>query len=57
MGSVDTIAIDIHCHMLVPQARELVALYFKPALDEFLRWGGERSSAYNDTAFAELDPS
>jgi aminocarboxymuconate-semialdehyde decarboxylase len=56
MSAADRIAIDIHCHMLVPEARELVAPYFRPELDEFLRWGGERSMAYNQGAFSELVP-
>lgn len=48
--------IDLHCHMLVPEAAELVRHEFAPEKDEFIRWAGERSNAYNRTAYAEVEP-
>ena len=49
--------IDLHCHVLVPEANDLVAPEFAPEKDPFRRWAGERSNAYNATAFADLVPA
>jgi aminocarboxymuconate-semialdehyde decarboxylase len=50
------LTIDIHAHALVPAAADLVQHEWAPEKDEFLRFGGERSNAYNRRAFAELQP-
>jgi aminocarboxymuconate-semialdehyde decarboxylase len=49
--------IDVHCHVLVPEANDLVAGEFAADKDPFRRWGGERSNAYNAAAFADLVPA
>lgn len=50
------ITIDLHCHMLVPEAAELVEPYEDDRLDEFQRWSNERTRAYNRVAFQEIAP-
>lgn len=48
-GSTGVVAIDMHAHTIVTEAADLVAPYFTPESDEFIRWGGERSTAYNNS--------
>ncbi len=55
-SSGDTRAVDIHSHALVPEAAELVEPYFTPDDDEFIRWGGDRSNAYNRRGFEAIVP-
>lgn len=49
--------IDLHCHLSVPEANDLVAGEFTPDKEPFLQWGGERSNAYNAKSFADLVPA
>lgn len=51
----DVPAIDIHCHTIIPEAAEMVAPYYSPDKDEFMRWGG-RSTVYNRDGLAKLEP-
>jgi len=60
MGSAGTlciiaITVDLHAHTIIPRVAELVAGRFAPALDPFLRFGGE-STAYNDGLATTLVP-
>ena len=54
-GAADVV-IDIHAHMLVPQAAEHVPVDQAPELDEFIRYAGERSNAYNRSGYAAVQP-
>ena len=54
MTARDQVAVDIHCHLLVPEAAALVAPYFDAELDEFHRWSNATTRAYNEIAFGEI---
>ena len=45
------LAVDIHCHVLVPESADLVAPYADEVSDEFQLWSNERTRAYNAEAF------
>jgi aminocarboxymuconate-semialdehyde decarboxylase len=47
--------VDIHAHVVVPEAAELAAPYFERAKDPFMRYGGP-STAYNDSLAPQLVP-
>jgi aminocarboxymuconate-semialdehyde decarboxylase len=49
------LTIDIHAHVVVPEAMDLVRDEFDPARDPFLRFGGV-STEYNEGLAAELVP-
>ena len=55
-GGAADVVIDIHAHMLVPQAAEHVPVDQAPQLDEFIRFAGERSNAYNRRGYAAVQP-
>ncbi len=55
MTARDTLTIDIHAHVVIPEAIELIRDEFDPASDPFLRFGGV-STAYNDGLASELFP-
>jgi aminocarboxymuconate-semialdehyde decarboxylase len=54
-GWVDRV-IDIHCHVLAPQAEELTRSAFTPDKDPFFRYAGPSSAAYNAAHFSEIVP-
>jgi aminocarboxymuconate-semialdehyde decarboxylase len=51
----DALTIDIHAHLVVPEAISLIENEFDPALDPFLRFGGV-STLYNERLASELTP-
>ena len=48
--------IDIHCHVLSPEAEEVAQPAFSLEKDPFLYYSGPASAAYNQVAVAEIRP-
>lgn len=55
MTARDTLTIDIHAHVVVPEAIDLIRDEFDPASDPFLRYGGI-STEFNEGLASELFP-
>ena len=49
--------IDIHAHVMTPEAEEIAAPLFTPDKDPFIDFSGPRSEAYNLQHFAEIIPN
>jgi aminocarboxymuconate-semialdehyde decarboxylase len=49
--------IDIHAHVMTPEAQEIAAPLFTPDKDPFIGFSGPVSSAYNKKHFADIVPS
>src|SRR5688572_31937946 len=50
------VVIDIHAHVMTPEAEEIAAPLFTPDKDPFIGFSGPVSEAYNRTHFAEIVP-
>src|SRR5918996_3734119 len=48
--------IDIHAHVMTPEAQEIAAPLFGPQMDPFIDYSGPISEAYNQEHFAEIAP-
>jgi aminocarboxymuconate-semialdehyde decarboxylase len=48
--------IDIHCHVMTPEAEDLTRPYFTPDKDPFFGFSGPASAAYNASHFSEIVP-
>ena len=48
--------IDIHCHVMAPEAEELTRPSFTPDKDPFFGFAGPSSEAYNRNHFSEIVP-
>ena len=55
--SATAVVIDIHAHVMTPEAEEIAAPLFTPDKDPFIGFSGPTSDAYNRTHFAEIVPS
>lgn len=51
------VVIDIHAHVMTPEAEEIAAPLFTPDKDPFIGFSGPVSDAYNRTHFAEILPN
>lgn len=51
------VVIDIHAHVMTPEAEEIAAPLFTPDKDPFVGFSGPVSDAYNRTHFAEILPN
>ena len=57
MEAGDTgVVIDIHAHVMTPEAEEIAAPLFTPDKDPFVDFSGPVSDEYNRRHFAELVP-
>ena len=56
MTNGNGVVIDIHAHVMTPEAEEIAAPLFTPDKDPFLGFSGPVSEAYNRTHFAEIVP-
>ncbi len=52
----DGAVIDIHAHVMTPEAEEIAAPLFTPDKDPFIGFSGPVSDAYNRKHFAEIVP-
>jgi aminocarboxymuconate-semialdehyde decarboxylase len=50
------VVIDIHAHVMTPEAEEIAAPLFTPDKDPFIGFSGPVSEAYNRKHFAEIVP-
>ena len=48
--------IDIHCHVLAPDAEELTRPHFTIDKDPFFAFSGHASGEYNRTHFSDIVP-
>lgn len=48
--------VDIHAHVMTPEAQEIAAPLFSPEKDPFIGYSGVTSDAYNRDHFAEIAP-
>src|SRR5215210_5820568 len=48
--------IDIHAHVMAPEAQEIAGPIFSPEKDPFVGFSGPLSEAYNREHFAEIAP-
>lgn len=51
------VVIDIHAHVMTPEAEAIAAPLFSPEKDPFVAFSGPASEAYNRKHFAEIVPS
>src|SRR5919106_2185440 len=51
------VVIDIHAHVMTPEAEEIAAPLFTPDRDPFVAFSGPVSEAYNRNHFAEIVPN
>jgi aminocarboxymuconate-semialdehyde decarboxylase len=51
-----SVVIDIHAHVMTPEAEEIAAPLFTPDKDPFIGFSGPVSDAYNRKHFAEIVP-
>jgi aminocarboxymuconate-semialdehyde decarboxylase len=56
MGDTNGRVIDIHAHVMSPDAQEIAAPLFTPEKDPFIGYSGPTSDAYNREHFAEIAP-
>ena len=56
MASPTSTVIDIHCHVMAPEADGLTRPQFTPDKDPFMYFSGPVSAAYNETHFSEILP-
>jgi len=54
MPTEGRLTIDIHSHVVFPEAAEMVKGMMKPEDDPFIFFGGEKSNAYNEEHFPRL---
>jgi aminocarboxymuconate-semialdehyde decarboxylase len=52
----DGVVIDIHSHVMTPEAEEIAAPLFTPDKDPFIGYSGPVSEAYNRKHFSEIVP-
>ena len=57
MGETDGRVIDVHAHVMTPEAEEIAAPLFTPDKDPFIGFSGPVSDAYNKRHFAEIVPN
>ena len=50
------VVVDIHAHVMTPEAEEIAAPLFTPDKDPFIEFSGPVSDAYNTRHFAEIVP-
>jgi aminocarboxymuconate-semialdehyde decarboxylase len=50
------LTVDIHNHVIVPEAARMVEGMFRPEYDPFVLYGGDKSNAYNAENFPKLLP-
>jgi aminocarboxymuconate-semialdehyde decarboxylase len=50
------VTIDIHCHVVTPDADRLARPFFSSEKDPFIHFAGPASTAYNEQHFAEILP-
>jgi aminocarboxymuconate-semialdehyde decarboxylase len=48
--------IDIHAHVMTPEAQEIASPLFRPQMDPFIDFSGRASEEYNRNHFAEIAP-
>lgn len=51
-----TRTVDIHCHVMTPEAEEIAGPLFSPEKDPFVQFSGPASEAYNRQHFADIMP-
>lgn len=51
------VVIDVHAHVMTPEAEEIAAPLFTPERDPFIAYAGPVSDAYNRMHFAEILPN
>lgn len=51
------VVIDVHAHVMTPEAEEIAAPLFTPERDPFIAYSGPVSDAYNRMHFAEILPN
>jgi aminocarboxymuconate-semialdehyde decarboxylase len=56
MPSPTTRVIDIHCHVMAPEAQELTRPHFSVDKDPFFAFSGPTSAEYNRMHFSEIVP-
>jgi aminocarboxymuconate-semialdehyde decarboxylase len=56
MGDTNGRVIDVHAHVMTPEAQEIAAPLFTPEKDPFIGYSGPTSEAYNRDHFAEISP-
>jgi aminocarboxymuconate-semialdehyde decarboxylase len=57
MADGDGTVIDVHAHVMSPEAQEIAAPLFIPEKDPFINFSGPISGAYNKKHFAEIVPN
>ena len=57
MASGNGVVIDIHAHVMTPEAEEIAAPLFSPDKDPFIGFSGPTSDAYNRKHYAEIVPN
>jgi aminocarboxymuconate-semialdehyde decarboxylase len=57
MGDNGDLVIDIHAHVMTPEAEEIAAPLFTPDKDPFVGFSGPASEAYNKRHFGEIVPN
>jgi aminocarboxymuconate-semialdehyde decarboxylase len=57
MADNGDLVIDIHAHVMTPEAEEIAAPLFTPDKDPFVGFSGPASEAYNKQHFSEIVPN